>query len=152
MRRLFSTLPPANYGKRVLTKTRRPWKHAGALLSKIESENVAKSGKSFPHFSSGDAVEVTTLHAGEKKPQKLRGVVIAKKNRGIRSSFSILNVFAGEPVELTFPLHSPTTMDVKVLQKSHIHADRPGLPRKRVRRSKLYYLRDRPPSHFAVKK
>ena len=70
----------------------------------------------------------------------MRGVVISKVNRGIDTSFIIKDVFLGEVIERRISLYAPLIQDIKVLQRRFIHRGK-----KRVRRSKLYYLRDKGP-------
>ena len=70
----------------------------------------------------------------------MRGVVISKVNRGIDSSFIIKDVLMGEVIERRISLYAPLIQDIKVLQRRFIHGGK-----KRVRRSKLYYLREKDP-------
>ena len=84
-------------------------------------------------FAPGDTVIVNVnVKEGERKRvQAYEGVVIAKKNRGLNSSFTVRKISSGEGVERTFQTHSPTIASVEVKRKGA------------VRRAKLYYLRDR---------
>jgi large subunit ribosomal protein L19 len=84
-------------------------------------------------FEIGDTVDVHTriLEGDKERIQLFSGVVIAKRGSGMREMFTVRRIVAGEGVERTFPLHSPKVADVIVKR----HA--------RVRRAKLYYLRDR---------
>ena len=66
--------------------------------------------------------------------------MIAKINRGLDSSFILKDVFLGEVIERRLSLYAPLITEIKVLQKAHIHKGK-----KRVRRAKLYYLRDLDP-------
>jgi len=86
-----------------------------------------------PEFSPGDSVvvNVKVKEGDRERLQAYEGVVIAKKNRGINSSFTVRKVSHGEGVERVFQTHSPLINDISVKRK--------GL----VRRAKLYYLRDR---------
>ena len=80
--------------------------------------------------------------------QSFVGIVIAKRNRGINSSFTVRNIIFGMGVERQFPLYMPLLQEVKVLTKRVIHkGKREG---KKVRRAKLYYLRDRPASQSTI--
>jgi large subunit ribosomal protein L19 len=81
-----------------------------------------------------------------KRRMRVKGIVIARRNRGLGSNFVIRNVIGGCEVERIFPLYSPLVLDVRVLQKAFLHKGQ-----KRVRRAKLYYLRDRPPKQSTVK-
>lgn len=104
------------------------------LLQQIDNEQQIKlaSGKSYPVFKAGDTVRVNVkvVEGERERIQAFEGVVIAKKNRGLHSSFRVRKMSYGEGVERVFPLYSPNiSIDL-------IH-------RGRVRRAKLYYLRDR---------
>ncbi|MDR2464608.1 MAG: 50S ribosomal protein L19 [Holosporales bacterium] len=104
------------------------------LLQQIEQEHVAKlsSGKVYPQFRAGDTVRVhiKVVDSGKERIQDFEGVVIGRKNRGINSSFRVRKMSFGEGVEKVFALYSPNiTIDLV----------RQG----RVRRAKLYYLRQR---------
>ncbi|MGE0375037.1 MAG: 50S ribosomal protein L19 [Planctomycetaceae bacterium] len=85
------------------------------------------------NFSVGDTVDVHTriLEGDKERIQIFTGIVIAKRGAGMRESFTVRRIVAGEGVERTFPVHSPKVSDVKVKRHG------------RVRRAKLYYLRDR---------
>ena len=100
------------------------------FLKKI-SESSLKS--TLPEFNVGDTVKVDVqITEGERtRIQVFEGTVIAKKENGISETFTVRKVSYGFGVERVFPMHSPSVKDVKVIRKG------------RVRRSKLYYLRDR---------
>ena len=100
------------------------------FLKKI-SESSLKS--TLPEFNVGDTVKVDVqIKEGERtRIQVFEGTVIAKKGNGISETFTVRKVSYGFGVERVFPMHSPSVKDVKVIRKG------------RVRRSKLYYLRDR---------
>lgn len=100
------------------------------LLSKI-SESSLKSN--FPEFNVGDTVKVDVeIKEGERKRiQAFEGTVLAKKGAGVVETFTVRKVSYGCGVERIFPVHSPSVKDVKIIRKG------------KVRRSKLYYLRDR---------
>lgn len=89
--------------------------------------------KELPKFNIGDTVRVdVNIKEGEReRVQSFEGVVIAKKGSLISSTFTVRRVSYGVGIERVFPMHSPNVKDVKVIRKG------------RVRRSKLYYLRDR---------
>jgi large subunit ribosomal protein L19 len=98
-------------------------------------------------FRPGDAIEIKHVHhVGDQKMQTFKGVVLAIRNKGLGSNFVVRNVLDGEAVEYMFPKYSPLIRSIKVLQKAFIHKGR-----KRVRRAKLYYLRDRPPAETTVR-
>ncbi len=100
-------------------------------FEKKEEERL-NSGKNIPEFSPGDTLKVLVkVVEGEKeRMQSFEGVCIARRNRGIGSSFTVRKISFGEGVERVFPLYSPNI---------RIEVARRGV----VRRSKLYYLRDR---------
>jgi large subunit ribosomal protein L19 len=101
------------------------------IIKKIDEQYMKDS---LPAFKVGDVVDVhVKIQEGEKeRVQIFTGTVIKMKGgKGIRGSFSVRRIVQGEGVERVFPFHSPAVQDVKVT--------RPG----RVRRAKLYYLRDR---------
>jgi large subunit ribosomal protein L19 len=89
--------------------------------------------KSLPPISIGDTVHVHYLiREGDKeRVQLFIGLVIALKGRGIRQSVTVRRIVQGEGVERVFPLHSPRVQDITIARRGN------------VRRSKLYYLRDR---------
>jgi len=77
---------------------------------------------------------------------QVKGVVISVVNRASDSSITIINMEHGTPVERRIPIYSPLVKDIKILQRAFIHEGK-----KRVRRSKLYYLKDLDPEKFTVK-
>ena len=99
----------------------------------IEKVTEKYCKKSPPQFEVGDTVEVRTLivEGNKERVQPFRGVVIARKGRGIHQTFTVRRIVNNEGVERVFPLHSPKVLDVKVLGRG------------RRRRAKLYYLRER---------
>jgi len=103
------------------------------LIQKLEQEEIKRLGKTVPDFSPGDTVivNVTVVEGDRKRAQAFEGVVIAKRNRGIGSSFTVRKISSGEGVERTFQTYSPLIASVEVKRKGE------------VRRSKLYYLRQR---------
>jgi large subunit ribosomal protein L19 len=103
------------------------------LIQKLEQEEIKRLGKSVPDFSPGDTVvvNVNVVEGDRKRAQAFEGVVIAKRNRGIGSSFTVRKISSGEGVERTFQTYSPLIASVEVKRKGE------------VRRSKLYYLRQR---------
>ena len=104
-------------------------------IEDINKANVEKivSAKKFPEFFPGDIVKVgVRITEGKRERiQYFEGVCIAKKNRDINSSFTIRKISFGEGVERTFALYSPIIGSIKVIRSG------------KVRRAKLYYLRDR---------
>lgn len=103
------------------------------LIQQLEQEEIARLGKKLPTFAPGDTVVVNVnVKEGERKRvQAYEGVVIAKRNRGLNSSFTVRKISSGEGVERTFQVYSPLIASVEVKRKGD------------VRRAKLYYLRDR---------
>ncbi len=103
------------------------------LIQKLEQEEMARMKKSIPEFSSGDTVvvRVNVVEGDKKREQAFEGVVIARRNRGLRSSFIVRKISSGEGVERTFQTYSPLIAGIEVKRKGE------------VRRSKLYYLRQR---------
>jgi large subunit ribosomal protein L19 len=101
------------------------------LIQKLETEEIARLGKSIPDFKPGDTVvvNVNVVEGDRKRVQAYEGVVIAKRNRGLNSSFIVRKISSGEGVERTFQTHSPAIASIEVKRKGD------------VRRSKLYYLR-----------
>ena len=101
------------------------------IIQTIEQEEIKRIGKKFPEFSPGDTVivNVSVVEGERKRVQAYEGVVVAKKNRGINSSFTVRKVSSGEGVERTFQTHSPLIDSIEVKRKGD------------VRRAKLYYMR-----------
>ncbi len=99
------------------------------IIDQLERENMKES---VPEFAIGDTVKVTvTIKEGDKERlQAFEGVVIARKNGGIRETFTIRKISYGVGVEKTFPVHSPKIAKIEVVRK--------GKPR----RAKLYYVRE----------
>jgi len=103
------------------------------LIAKIEQEEITRLGKTIPTFSPGDTVivNVNVVEGERKRVQAYEGVVIAKRNRGLNSSFIVRKVSSGEGVERTFQTYSPLISSIEVKRKGD------------VRRAKLYFLRGR---------
>ena len=104
-------------------------------IEEINQHNVKKilAEKKIPDFFPGDIVKVGVRITEGKKDriQYFEGVCIARKNRDINSSFTVRKISFGEGVERTFALYSPVVDSIKVIRSG------------KVRRAKLYYLRDR---------
>jgi large subunit ribosomal protein L19 len=105
------------------------------LIEKIEQEEIARlsANKVLPAFAPGDTVVVgvNVVEGTRKRTQAFEGVVIAKRNRGLNSSFIVRKISSGEGVERTFQTYSPLIASIEVKRRGD------------VRRAKLYYLRDR---------
>ena len=104
-------------------------------IDEINKQNVKKflEKKKIPEFFAGDTLKVGVRIAEGKREriQYFEGVCIAKKNRDYNSSFTVRKISFGEGVERTFALYSPNVDSIKVIRSG------------KVRRAKLYYLRDR---------
>jgi len=110
----------------------RSWKTMN-IIQTLEQEEIARLNKTIPVFAPGDTVivSVNVVEGMRKRLQAYEGVVIARRNRGLNSSFIVRKVSNGEGVERTFPLYSPRIAKIEVKRRGD------------VRRAKLYYLRDR---------
>jgi len=103
------------------------------LIAILEQEEIARLGKTIPDFSPGDTVvvQVKVKEGTRERLQAYEGVVIAKRNRGLNSSFIVRKISSGEGVERTFQTYSPVVAAIEVKRRGD------------VRRAKLYYLRER---------
>ena len=104
-----------------------------SLIQIIEREEIARLSKAIPAFAPGDTVvvSVNVVEGDRKRLQAYEGVVIAKRNRGLNSSFIVRKVSSGEGVERTFQTYSLLIANIEVKRRGD------------VRRAKLYYLRQR---------
>ena len=100
------------------------------IIDLIESEGIRKD---LPNFNVGDTVKVfvKVVEGNKERLQAYEGTVIARKNGGIRETFTVRHICYGVGVERTFPLNSPKIDRIEIVRRG------------RVRRAKLYYLRDR---------
>jgi large subunit ribosomal protein L19 len=103
------------------------------LIRQLEAEEIKKLGKNIPDFAPGDTVvvNVNVVEGDRKRIQAYEGIVVAKRNRGINSSFIVRKVSSGEGVERTFQTYSPLIDSIEIKRKGD------------VQRAKLYYLRQR---------
>jgi large subunit ribosomal protein L19 len=103
------------------------------LIKQLEQEEIARLGRTIPVFAPGDTVvvNVNVVEGTRKRVQAYEGVVIAKRNRGLNSSFIVRKISSGEGVERTFQTYSPLIASIDVKRRGD------------VRRAKLYYLRER---------
>ena len=103
------------------------------LIAQLEQEEIARLGKTIPEFAPGDTVvvQVKVKEGARERLQAYEGVVIAKRNRGLNSSFIVRKISSGEGVERTFQTYSPLVASIEVKRRGD------------VRRAKLYYLRER---------
>src|SRR5215218_3930450 len=103
------------------------------IIETLEQEQIARLAKDIPGFAPGDTVIVNVkVKEGERsRVQAYEGVCIARSGGGLNESFTVRKISYGEGVERVFPVHSPMIDSVKVVRRG------------KVRRAKLYYLRDR---------
>ena len=106
--------------------------HRGPIQT-LEREEIARLNRTIPAFAPGDTVivNVNVVEGTRKRLQAFEGVVIAKRNRSLNSSFIVRKISSGEGVERTFQTYSPLIASIEVKRRGD------------VRRAKLYYLRDR---------
>ncbi len=104
-------------------------------IDRLEREQIEKlsAGKTFPEFAPGDTVKVNVkvIEGTRERIQAYEGVCIARKHRGLNSSFTVRKISYNEGVERIFPLYSPMIESVELIRRGD------------VRRAKLYYLRGR---------
>lgn len=104
-------------------------------IQQLEEEQIAKlsTDKTLPEFNPGDTVRINVkvVEGTRERVQAFEGVCIAKKNRGLNSSFTVRKISYGEGVERVFPLYSPRIDSIDLIRRGD------------VRRAKLYYLRGR---------
>jgi len=116
------------------TKMNKAVKAAGNLLQQLEQIQVDKlsANKKIPIFAAGDLIKVgyKVVEGTRERIQFFEGVCIARKDAGLNSAFTVRKISAGEGVERIFPLYSPRVDSITLVRKG------------RVRRAKLYYLRD----------
>ncbi len=100
------------------------------IIQELESEQLKTD---IPGFSPGDSVrvQVRVKEGNRERLQAFEGVVIAKRNRGLNSAFTVRKISHGEGVERVFQTHSPAIASIEVVRRGD------------VRRAKLYYLRGR---------
>ena len=103
------------------------------LIEQLDQEEIARLGKTLPDFAPGDTivVQVKVKEGNRERLQAYEGVVIAKRNRGLNSAFTVRKISSGEGVERTFQTYSPLVASIEVKRRGD------------VRRAKLYYLRER---------
>ena len=103
------------------------------MIQTLEREEIARLNRAIPAFAPGDTVivNVNVVEGTRKRVQAFEGVVIAKRNRSLNSSFIVRKVSSGEGVERSFQTYSPLIASIEVKRRGD------------VRRAKLYYLRER---------
>ena len=101
-----------------------------SIIDAINQENIKSE---VPQFNVGDTVKVMikVIEGDRERLQAFEGIVIARKHGGISETFTVRRLSFGVGVEKTFPIHSPKVADIQVVRRG------------RVRRAKLYYLRER---------
>jgi large subunit ribosomal protein L19 len=111
------------------------WRTKVNIIETLEAEQAAKlsAGRKIPEFSPGDTIVVNVkVSEGERtRVQAYEGVCIARNGGGLQESFTVRKISYGEGVERVFPVYSPVIDSIKVVRRG------------KVRRAKLYYLRDR---------
>ncbi len=103
------------------------------IIEQLEKEHMEELGKEVPEFAPGDTVKVNVkVREGERERiQAFEGVCIARKGGGLQESFTVRKISFGEGVERVFPVYSPLVDSIEVVRRG------------KVRRAKLYYLRER---------
>ncbi len=103
------------------------------IIEQLEKEHMEELGKDVPEFAPGDTVKVNVkVREGERERiQAFEGVCIARKGGGLQESFTVRKISFGEGVERVFPVYSPLVDSIEVVRRG------------KVRRAKLYYLRER---------
>lgn len=102
-------------------------------MKEIKAIEAKQLREDIPQFSPGDTVRVQfkIVEGAAERVQAFEGVCIAKRNEGVRATFTVRKISYGVGVERVFPLHSPRVQDVELIRRG------------KVRRAKLYYLRKR---------
>ena len=124
---------PPQHPRPLVQRDHEPdWKTMN-IIQALEQEEIARLNKVIPSFAPGDTVivSVNVVEGNRKRVQAYEGVVIAKRNRGINSAFTVRKISSGEGVERTFQTYSPLIAGIEVKRRGD------------VRRAKLYYLRGR---------
>ncbi|MGZ9034998.1 MAG: 50S ribosomal protein L19 [Rhodospirillales bacterium] len=103
------------------------------IIQQLEQEQIERlsADRSVPYFAPGDTVrvKVKVVEGSRERVQAFEGVCIARRNRGLNSSFTVRKISYGEGVERVFPLYSPNVSGIEIVRRGD------------VRRAKLYYLR-----------
>jgi len=103
------------------------------IIEQLEKEQIEKLGKTVPDFAAGDTVKVNVkVREGQRERlQAFEGVCLGRSGGGIHENFTVRKISFGEGVERVFPIYSPLVDSIEVVRRG------------KVRRAKLYYLRDR---------
>ena len=134
-------------------KFKSPRKRVNILMDTITKESIQKDKDTKTSvwgtdFKVGDAIEIDYVCQGGihgTELEKLRGVVLGRHNRGMDTAIYVRDVMYGEPVERKIPLHNPLVKSLKVLEKNFVFKGK-----RKIKRAKLYYLRERNPSEYRV--
>lgn len=127
-----SSSPAVEHPPRI--KFKRPDKTARHIMNILNKEAVEKvrAEREIPDLQPGCIVQMRVqVPENKRRESTLKGIIIARRNAGINTTFRLRRLVAGVGVESVFPLYSPNIKEIKILD------------RKKVRRAKLYYLRDR---------
>mmetsp|Transcript_15196 Transcript_15196/g.17361 ORF Transcript_15196/g.17361 Transcript_15196/m.17361 type:complete len:208 (-) Transcript_15196:51-674(-) len=136
-------------------KFQSPRKRANKMFALVQEEAMRKAKKEKPnvhsvHFRVGDAIELTMIAQGgvnSIQTEKIRGVVLGMDKRGLGTGMYLRDVVFGEPIDRKIPLYSPLIKDIKLLEENFVFKKK-----RKVKRAKLYYLRDRLPQETRVTK
>ncbi len=103
------------------------------IIEQLEKEHIAELGKTIPEFAPGDTLKVNikVKEGDRERIQTFEGVCIARNGGGLNEAFTVRKISFGEGVERVFPVHAPLVDSIEVVRRG------------KVRRAKLYYLRDR---------
>jgi large subunit ribosomal protein L19 len=103
------------------------------IIEVLEQEQMQRLDKKHPEFNPGDTVvvKIKVIEGSRERLQAFEGFVLAKRNRGLNSSFTVRKISHGEGVERVFPTYSPLIDSIEIKRRGD------------VRRAKLYYMRDR---------
>ena len=103
------------------------------IIEQLEKEHIAELGRKRPEFAPGDTlrVNVKVREGDRERLQAYEGVCIGRAGEGLNENFTVRKISFGEGVERVFPVHSPNVDSIEVVRRG------------KVRRAKLYYLRER---------
>lgn len=129
-------------------KFNSPRKRANKMFALIQEEAMKRAKEEKPrvhdvHFRVGDSIEMTMIAQGgvnSSQTEKIRGVVLGMDKRGLGTGIYLRDVVFGEPIDRKIPLYSPLIQDIKVLEENFVFKKK-----RKIKRAKLYYLRDRLP-------
>lgn len=145
--------PQTHLNKSSYQKFNSPRKRANKMMTEITKEAIAKAHNPQVHdvkFRVGDAIEITMVSQGgvnSNETEKIRGVVLGIDRGGLGTGVYLRDVVFGEPVDRKIPLYSPMVKNVNVLEKNFVFKGK-----RKVKRAKLFYLRDRLPQETRVTK